>query len=280
MARTKAMQVPAWTLNQRADNGAHEAFYFDQMGPGTQIITGTPTFHEGYRFTGHGGEAYGLYSGVWMITRDRETGFREPEIIVAYAVNGTEKAPARGRHPATNALDEIMIDAAFAAMPPLVDGQKNTAAKPVRPAPEEAHQKDREPRPYDKTRDAMADVEAVLARARESGRKPLLVLGANWCHDSRDLAARFEKPEFASLIDRAFELVYVDVGQRDRNLDVARRFGVHELIGTPTVLVLSSDGNLLNGPTVSKWKRAASISDEETYNYFSAFADIGTGQDQ
>jgi len=140
------------------------------------------------------------------------------------------------------------------------------------------HHGEDEPRPYDKTRNAMDDVDNVLALATESGKKPLLVLGANWCHDSRGLAARFEKPKFQSLINENYELLYVDVGKRDRNLDVAKRFGVDEIIGTPTVLVLSSDGELLNASSVSRWRRAASISDDDTYDYFQTYAGGGTWQ--
>ncbi len=130
-----------------------------------------------------------------------------------------------------------------------------------------------EPRPYDKTRDAMADANSALAMAMISGKKPLLVLGANWCHDSRGLAARFEKPEFQSLIQDNYELRYIDVGKRDRNLDVAKRFGIHQIIGTPTVLVLSPEGKLLNRDSAHMWKRAASIAEDETYDYFKTFAE-------
>ena len=138
---------------------------------------------------------------------------------------------------------------------------------------ENGHHKDDDPRPFDKTRDAMADVDATLAAAERSGRKPLLVLGANWCHDSRGLAARFLKPRFGTLIEQHYEILYVDVGKRDRNLDVAERFGVEKLIGTPTVLVLSTEGQVLNADTASRWRRAYSISDDETYDYFLAFAE-------
>ena len=43
-------------------------------------------------------------------------------------------------------------------------------------------------RSYAVTPDAMADVDAALARASASGKRVLLVLGANWCHDIRALA--------------------------------------------------------------------------------------------
>ncbi|MEZ5892542.1 MAG: thioredoxin family protein [Parvularculaceae bacterium] len=131
---------------------------------------------------------------------------------------------------------------------------------------------DDEPRPFDETRDAMADVDAALAAATTSRKHVLLVLGGNWCHDSRGLAGKFEKPELARVIADGYELVFVDVGHRDRNLDVARRFGVKDLLGTPTVLILSADGELLNATSVHDWRTAASKSDEETLAYFKAYA--------
>lgn len=135
---------------------------------------------------------------------------------------------------------------------------------------------DDNPRPYDATRDAKADVDAAFSRAQTSGKMPLLVMGANWCHDSRGLAGRFEKPEFTSLINEHYELVYIDVGKRDKNLDIAKKFGIHEIIGTPTVLVLTSTGELLNQDSAALWRRADSVSDEVTYSYFKTFAEGGT----
>lgn len=129
-----------------------------------------------------------------------------------------------------------------------------------------------EPRPYHSTRNASQDVDAAFDRAALRGTRVLLVMGANWCHDSRGLAARFEQPEFADLIALNYELVYVDVGQKDRNIDIARRYGIEEIVGTPTVLVLTSDGVLLNRDTAPTWRDAASRTDAETLTYFTAFA--------
>ena len=58
----------------------------------------------------------------------------------------------------------------------------------------------------------MADVDAALARAGVRGTKALIVIGADWCHDSRGMAARLDKPEFQTLIADNYELVYVSAG--------------------------------------------------------------------
>lgn len=131
---------------------------------------------------------------------------------------------------------------------------------------------DDDPRPFDASADAMMDVDIALTAARASGRNVLLALGGNWCHDSRGLAAKFGEPELAAVIAENYELVWVDVGYRDRNLDVAARFGVDALYGTPTVLILSPQGELLNADTVHDWRTADSIPYEETLAYFQRFA--------
>src|SRR5262249_10173951 len=99
-----------------------------------------------------------------------------------------------------------------------------------------------------------------------------LVLGGNWCHDSRGLAAKFETPDLAALVAKNYELVWVDVGHRDKNMDVPKRFGVNDLLGTPTILILSADGELLNGDSVHDWRNAASRTLDETSAYFEKWA--------
>ncbi len=139
---------------------------------------------------------------------------------------------------------------------------------------DEGHGKhhDDNPRPFDASRNAMMDVDVALAAAKVSGRNVLLVMGGNWCHDSRGLAAKFDEPELSRVIVIGYELVWVDVGHRDRNLDVAERFGVMEIRGTPTVLILSPGGALLNRESVHDWRTADSKPYDETLAYFSKYA--------
>ena len=126
-----------------------------------------------------------------------------------------------------------------------------------------------EARSYAVTPDAMADVDAALARASASGKRVLLVLGANWCHDSRALAGWLETPRFAGLVAERYELVFVNVGMPQtgdgHNLAVARRFGLAEMPGTPALLVLDADGKPLNPDTAASWRNAASRSEDAIF---------------
>ena len=122
----------------------------------------------------------------------------------------------------------------------------------------------------------MGEVDAALAKASQRGTRLLLVMGANWCHDSRALAGWLETQRFAELVEREFELVYVNVGLPQtgdgHNLEIAQRFGLDELPGTPNLLVVTPDGELVNAETATTWRNAASRSEDEIYEALVALA--------
>ena len=111
---------------------------------------------------------------------------------------------------------------------------------------------------YDRARDASEDVIAAQSKAEQEGLKSLIVMGANWCHDSRALAGYFETEPLQTLINEHYSLVYVDVGQKNRNLDIARSFGLDGIVGTPTVIIQDADGTVLNLDTAVSWRNSAS----------------------
>ena len=101
-------------------------------------------------------------------------------------------------------------------------------------------------KPYDVEANAPAEVDAALARAKVSGKRVLLDLGGNWCPDCRFLAGVLAIPAVKSFVDRNFEIVLVDVGHYDKNLEIPARFGAPKPKGVPTILVLNADGTLVN----------------------------------
>jgi thiol-disulfide isomerase/thioredoxin len=129
---------------------------------------------------------------------------------------------------------------------------------------------------FEPTANAQSQLETKLNDAKNMDRKLLLIMGGNWCHDSAALANLMDIPRFAAMITQNYEVLFVDVGVpqvgRGRNLDIAKRFGIKKIKGTPTVLVLSPDGQLLNSKKdAASWRNAASRSDDEIYRYFAEF---------
>jgi len=107
------------------------------------------------------------------------------------------------------------------------------------------------PYPYDEALSPAA-TDAAVARARAEARKGgkllLVDLGGNWCGDCRVLAGTLERPEVKAFVDRHFELVTVDVGRFDKNLQVPAAYGItYRLKGVPALLVVDpKTGELLD----------------------------------
>ena len=125
-----------------------------------------------------------------------------------------------------------------------------------------------EARPFGHPDRAARDIAAAQERAKKSGHRVILVFGANWCHDSRALAGWFASPRFAAMLAPRYEIVWIDVGQKDHNLDFARRFGLDGIKGTPTVLILDSAGKPLNLRDAPRWHDASTRSEDKIYRYF------------
>lgn len=120
------------------------------------------------------------------------------------------------------------------------------------------------------------ELERTIAQL-EPGRRVLAVFGANWCHDSRALAGWLTSPAFEPLLREHFEVVFIDVGEpqegEGRNLDLAARFGVTNIEGTPNLLVIDADGALVNTPESAKgWRNAASRSEEAILAVLGSYA--------
>jgi thiol-disulfide isomerase/thioredoxin len=133
---------------------------------------------------------------------------------------------------------------------------------------------DEHPRPFDGNFEAMDVVDAALAEALAADKRLILVLGANWCHDSRGLAHHFEDAELAATLEAHYVTRFIDVGWRDQNHDIMRRFGVAAIYATPTVFVIDpTDETLLNRTERNVWGSAYSTPIEEARAWFVRWAD-------
>jgi len=102
--------------------------------------------------------------------------------------------------------------------------------------------------PYDEHADARASIRAALAGAKAAHKRVLVDFGANWCEWCRGLQALFSAPgAIARELDDGFVLVLVDVGEMNRNLDMAAAYGVRgmEDTGIPMLVVLDDEGRVI-----------------------------------
>lgn len=143
------------------------------------------------------------------------------------------------------------------------------------PAPPAARSAHPEAKLYDPARNAAADVDAAFGRARAANQRVILAMGADWCHDSNALAGWFATARFKPMLAAKYQIVYVDVGTpqsgKGRNIEIAQKFGIKMIKGTPVILVLSPDGTLLNAKDAASWRNAASRKEDDVFRYFAEF---------
>ena len=97
---------------------------------------------------------------------------------------------------------------------------------------------------YPPIEEAAPDIARAETEARAEGKRVLLDFGGDWCGDCQVLDIYFHQEPNASLLNRNFVKVNVNVGHEDANIALARKYGV-PLEGVPALAVLSPDGKLL-----------------------------------
>jgi len=122
--------------------------------------------------------------------------------------------------------------------------------------------------PYDEHADAGAQLHQALAQARADHRNVLLVFGANWCTDCRELDKAMHGSS-QSLIGNRFEVVKIDIGNFDKNLDIANLYGnpIHK--GIPAVVVLSASNKVLYSTKAGELANARRMGDTGIYDFLS-----------
>jgi thiol-disulfide isomerase/thioredoxin len=137
----------------------------------------------------------------------------------------------------------------------LLAAEAPVAAAPVAPPPATVPARYPVSRPlwthyYSFDANAAAEIDGALAEAKAGGRLPVLVFGADWCGDSRALAAILTSDTWAGEFGNRYRVVFIDVDHptRDhgRNEDQIARFGIKKMTGTPEMLVIGRDGQPLN----------------------------------
>ncbi len=92
---------------------------------------------------------------------------------------------------------------------------------------------------------ARADLSAALKTAAATHKRILLDFGGNWCGDCQVLDIYFHNPANKPILDANFVLIHINIGMKDANLALAKRYGVPIDKGVPALAVLSDSGTLL-----------------------------------
>ena len=107
--------------------------------------------------------------------------------------------------------------------------------------------------------DAKAEIAEALAEAKKTHRRVLLIFGGNWCYDCHVLDAAFRSKEIAPTLNQNYILVHVNIGEYDKNLDLADKYQIPLKKGVPAAAVLKSDGTLVVSQKNQEFEKARSM---------------------
>ncbi len=137
------------------------------------------------------------------------------------------------------------------AMAPARAQQTGTSAAPAQ-APAVAQPGTSQPLPdiYDTQADAGKLIAAALDKAGRENQRVLVMFGGNWCGWCRKLHGLFKSDrEIAKLLQYEYQLVMVDIGRFDKQLDIAAKYGASKddlkKSGVPFLTVLDPAGKVL-----------------------------------
>ncbi len=113
------------------------------------------------------------------------------------------------------------------------------------------------------TGDARAQIQQAVTGASKLHKNILLVFGADWCYDCHVLEKAFHRPDVAAVLSPNFRIVDIDIGNGDKNLDLAAQYQVPLNRGVPAIAILDSKGNLLFSQKNGEWERARALGPED-----------------
>ena len=122
--------------------------------------------------------------------------------------------------------------------------------------------------PYNDTADAKLDIKQALTQAAANKTPVIVVFGANWCGDCQTLNTAMKSGASAQLLSRDFQIVKVNVGQFDKNLDVAKAYGVPLEKGIPAVVIISTNNEVLYATRDGELANARKMGDSGIYEFF------------
>ena len=128
------------------------------------------------------------------------------------------------------------------------------------------------PKPYDESADARADLNNALQQAKSQGKRVLVVFGANWCADCQALAKLMASGPVADHVAQRYVVTKVDVGDFNKNLDLARQMGEATKKGIPAVAVLAADGAFVRATQAGELASARRMGDTQVIAVLDALA--------
>lgn len=127
--------------------------------------------------------------------------------------------------------------------------------------------------PYAPNTDLKREFAAAQAEARSAGKKVLIIFGSGWCPDCREFDQQLAKEPLRSLIEKKFIVVKADIGNWDRNMDFANRFGNPVKQGIPSIAIVDAEREAYFATRGGELAQARSLSINKLVSWLTVLAD-------
>ena len=98
---------------------------------------------------------------------------------------------------------------------------------------------------YPPPESAPVEIQNALKLAAQDHKNVLLIFGGNWCYDCHTLETLLHSSRVAPALEASYHVVNVNIGEFDRNLDLAKKYGVPMDQGVPALAVLDRYGLII-----------------------------------
>jgi thiol:disulfide interchange protein len=109
---------------------------------------------------------------------------------------------------------------------------------------------------YAANADAKKEIEETLKLARAEKKRVMLIFGANWCYDCHVLDRALHEGAAGKIVEKNFLLIHVDIGEGEKNLDLAKLYKTPLDKGVPAVAILDHQGKLLYSSGAGEFEAA------------------------
>jgi ketosteroid isomerase-like protein len=122
---------------------------------------------------------------------------------------------------------------------------------------------------YPADANAEKEISEAIGTAARTHKRVLLIFGGNWCYDCHVLDEAFHTPEIAPTLNHNYVVVHVDIGEYNKNLEVANKYEIPLEKGVPAAAVLDGDGKLLVSQRNQEFEKAQSMAPEDILAFLS-----------
>ena len=128
------------------------------------------------------------------------------------------------------------------------------------------------PLPYNGEEYSAEQINNFLDETLQQSKQPILIFGGNWCPDCRILDGTLQLPTIKKFMNKNYNIMHIDIGRYDKNMELISYFGIPKEKGVPRVLVFDKNKIIINKKSTKEWTTARDRRKQEVFDYFQGLA--------